>query len=345
MQRGYLKIVYKSALLLLPLLALFVFYIITDPFKVLYRYDSYFISGKAPIVILNKDHVSTETFVQNYPKYQYDSYIFGNSRSMFYEIKDWAPYIHSEKCYHFDAYKESLLGIYLKLKLLQQKQVIMRNALFVVDTNVLEQTEDSYQEANLYMKDPLLTGSNKLFFQYQFVKAFFDGRFCLSYLDYKIQGKVSPFVHKLDVFADVPISYNVVSNEWRATVTEHLIDSVGDAYYNDKKNGFVIDSIKTRYSIPVIYAQQKQLLQKIHAMLMHDSTYYKIVISPHYLQNKINPADLAYLQQLFGKENVFDFSGKNAITEDKHNYYDLGHYRPNAAKRIMSVIYSRQTGL
>lgn len=34
------------------------------------------------------------------------------------------------------------------------------------------------------------------------------------------------------------------------------------------------------------------------------------------------------LKDIFGYENVFDFSGINEYTNDIHNYYERGHYRP-----------------
>ena len=42
---------------------------------------------------------------------------------------------------------------------------------------------------------------------------------------------------------------------------------------------------------------------------------------------------------LEGKQNVFDFSGINFITNDYHNYYENSHYRPHVADYIMKEIY------
>lgn len=65
----------------------------------------------------------------------------------------------------------------------------------------------------------------------------------------------------------------------------------------------------------------------------------KIIISPDYLQVNINPADVKTLKRFFGKRNVFDFTGINEYTEDIHNYYEPGHYRPALGKRLMEKIY------
>ncbi len=81
--RLFLKLLLAS----FPVLAILAVYFVKDPFKVLYHYDSYFPQDGISYVVLNKDYVSTETFVNNYPTHHYDSYIFGNSRSMYYYVR------------------------------------------------------------------------------------------------------------------------------------------------------------------------------------------------------------------------------------------------------------------
>ena len=70
-----------------------------------------------------------------------------------------------------------------------------------------------------------------------------------------------------------------------------------------------------------------------------NKTNYRIIISPLYNQIKLNNQDLDYLKQLFGKDNVFDFSGINKFTKDYNNYYESSHYRPHIAREIMQLIY------
>lgn len=340
MKKDYFKIVYKSFLLVLPLLVLLVYYFIADPFKVVHHYDRYYESGKAPIVILNKDYVTTETFLNNYRQYHYDSYIFGSSRSMFFRVHDWQQYIHSDKCYHFDAWKESLYGMYLKLKLLDQQHADIKNVLVVLDTSVLEVTDNSYRDANLYMKHPLLSGSGTLSFQYQFIKPFFDLRFLTAYAGYRITGEVKPYMRNMDVFDEKPMLYNDTTNEIQWYYTDSVLAANTDSYYREHSDMFIERDKVLRVSKVVIHEKQKLMLQEMHDILVRHGSSYKIIITPHYMQHKLNTEDLAYLEQLFGKENVFDFSGKNVITEDKHNYYDMGHFRPEVARYLLSVVYA-----
>ena len=66
------------------------------------------------------------------------------------------------------------------------------------------------------------------------------------------------------------------------------------------------------------------------------------MISPLYDQVKFNPEDLSVLQEVFGHNQVFDFSGVNEFTTSKYNYYETSHYRPHVANEIMKKVYAGQ---
>ena len=68
-------------------------------------------------------------------------------------------------------------------------------------------------------------------------------------------------------------------------------------------------------------------------------TNFKIVLYPLYNQTKTNTADLLKLYEIFGRDNVFDYSGINVITENIHNYYESEHCRPTAGRMILTEIY------
>ena len=95
---------------------------------------------------------------------------------------------------------------------------------------------------------------------------------------------------------------------------------------------------------PVIGDEQAQLLRQIAALLHRHRTKVRLIISPDYDQLKLNPADKAALDHLFGRGVVFDFSGINAYTADYHNYYERGHYRPILGERLLQAVYEEDEG-
>jgi len=93
MKRFIKRLLKFSVFLIIPFLALLVLYVKMDPFKVIKSYDSFYDANKNVWVALNKDFVSTTTFIKNSKHTNYNSFIFGNSRSVFYQIDDWKKYL------------------------------------------------------------------------------------------------------------------------------------------------------------------------------------------------------------------------------------------------------------
>ena len=145
--------------------------------------------------------------------------------------------------------------------------------------------------------------------------------------------------HLLD---DTPLEYDLKFNEMRLKTFEDSIKAKPENYYNEKKMKlfFHRDSIQ-KYSPIVIKKEQLRMLEEINSMLKKHHANVKIVINPLYDQLKINAKDLETLKTIYGTENVFDFSGINAITNDYHNYYEESHYRPQVSAEIMKVIYQK----
>jgi len=56
-------------------------------------------------------------------------------------------------------------------------------------------------------------------------------------------------------------------------------------------------------------------------------------------------AQVELLEQIFGRENLFNFSGKNKLTESISNFYESSHYRPHVANEIMSIVYQEKDSL
>jgi len=48
---------------------------------------------------------------------------------------------------------------------------------------------------------------------------------------------------------------------------------------------------------------------------------------------------LQLLYSVFGEETVFNFSGKNNLTNPIHNYFETSHYKPYVANAILDSIY------
>jgi hypothetical protein len=332
------RLLIKLLLLAAPLIVILFFYGITDPFKVLWSYDSYYVSGQPSFVALNRDFVSTETFLRYRQVYHYDSFIFGNSRSIFYQVGDWSKHIGPRPSFHFDASGESLYGIWRKVRLLDSLGTPLGHALLILDAGTLSQVGNA--TAHLFVKHPLLSNQSRLGFQLIFVKTFFDRRFLHACLDFRWSKRVKPYMLSDNLLDNRPMDYDLESNELSFGQYEDLIRTNPTAYYQARANIFYARPAGPQTSPPVVGDVQRQMLNDMVAVFRRRQTDYRVVISPLYDQKHLNPADVQALQQSLGADHVYDYSGVNALTESTTNYYETSHYRPHVARFIMSQIYS-----
>lgn len=337
MPKDVRRLLIKLAWVIAPAIPLIGLYVALDPFKVLRTYDSYYKSGEAGYVTLNNDFVATETFRNHYAKNHYDSFIFGNSRSRFYQVADWRTHIGSDRCFHFDASNESLFGIHGKFRYLDRHGVKIDNALIVLDSVSLSTITNS--EGHLFIKHPEISRESPLTFHLTCFTAFLNLKFLTANLYFAVTGK-TPESLAGESINTVPIDYDVNSNEYRLNYFETMIGANPAVYYQPREKLFYSRIKPVPAYPPVVHAGQKLLLLDIRDVLKRNGARYKIVISPLYDQKKIDPSDLNFLNSIFGAENVWDFSGINKFTENYMNYYELSHYRPHVARELMNIIYA-----
>ena len=332
-------IMLKLLLITSPIILIVVVYFVNDPFKACYHYDSYYKEWDSSVLFpINADMVSTEIFLKDFPKYHYDSYIFGASRASFYFVEDWNKHIVSEHSYHFNSPIESLYGVERKMNFLVNSGAHLRNALIIIDTGLLLRITN--EDNVVSRKHPLISGESRFHFQFSFLRSFFDRRFLYAYIDHLITGKIKPYMIRDRLIYRSFIHYQEDCNETKQVAIDDRISRYRDLYYKRRKSLFYPRDPVQRYSEPVIGTPQLDYLNKIKRILDQQHTNYRIVISPLYNQRKISTHDLQILQNTFGTQYVFDFSGINEITNDKYNYYEGSHYRPDVCRKIMDSIYS-----
>ncbi|MCD6062504.1 MAG: hypothetical protein K0R82_415 [Flavipsychrobacter sp.] len=329
------KFVVKLVLISLPVFIMLAVYFYKDPNKTLYYYDRFYQSEKHyNSVSLNRDYISTETFLRNSKKINYDSYILGSSRSMSYDTRVWEQYISHGKCFHFNGWNEGVYGVEKKLKFLSERKQPIRNVIIVLDNELLLRTENG---EGIERKHPLVSGESRLMFQLHMLRSFFDVPFLREYLYFVFSGSLPKDAFYIDDFYK---TYDSVTNEIKTPLAlQQYLETKADSYYVAKPF-YERDQEVKYHPRAVTKPEQIQMLESIRDILKKNNTNYKIVINPLYDQRKIDTNDLSLLCSLFNKKNVFDFSGQNDLTQTKFNYIDFSHYKPCVAAEIMDRIYA-----
>lgn len=306
-----------------------------DPFRVLWHYDNYYSNEGGA---LNRNFVSTMNYLNKKDIYHYDSFIFGNSRSLFYMIDDWQKHIPIESnCYHFSESGGSVHGLLYKLRLIDSLDQKINNALFVIDCDLLSRIEQDGVIA--IMPPPLTNNSNWLEFHQEYILQWYNPLFFYYWTKYKITGRYERGMESYIAKGSNYKYYNPITNEEPNHVQDSLI-AIG-VFYNQKKMKVFEDKQHPSISEELLNDDEKiRSFMEIRDILDKHRTNYKIIISPIYSQIKINPKDLEFLNTVFGSKNVYDFSGVNKYTSDYHNYYEDSHYRREVASDIMNYIYN-----
>ena len=82
------------------------------------------------------------------------------------------------------------------------------------------------------------------------------------------------------------------------------------------------------------------MLSEIYQVLKKHNTNYKIIICPNYFRWKISDNDLLILTNIFGEQNLFNYSGDHPIASENCHYNDIEHFNSNVAWRIIEDIYA-----
>lgn len=327
----------RLGLFLIPFYLVLLLFFVFDPFKILYEYEDYSDS----FIQLNREVISSKTFLKNYEKNKYNSFIFGSSRTVAFKTNDWKPHLDSAGVpFSFDASNENIFGIWSKLKFLNYNQIDIDNVLLVIcsDATFLSTAD---LEGPLYIKYPTIAQTSYLNFYLTFISSWFDNIFFIKYIDYDLF-RVGREYSK-DVIEPMNIVYDPVHNDFFITKSDSELKNDPDSFYNKllEQNLFYFKKIPTMIEEPQIDDNAVKMLKEILRIFKQNDTNYKLVISPLYNTPKFNNEDYKTLVSIFGTENVFDFSDNNQITTNYRNYYERSHYRPEVGRQIFEIIYSK----
>ncbi len=328
----------KVFLFLIPFIIVLITYFVFDPFKVLYDHSDILFQedGTPDGFTLNRDYVGTELLLHNYSNFKYDSFIFGSSRASVFRSFDWEQHIETDApSFHFIGSGESLYGIWKKVKFLDNEKIDIKNALLCIDHNLLGRLRNG--DGLISVRHPKVTG-NKIGFHFLHLTEYLSTDFFIQYLDFKIFKKKKSYMTKLFDNSDGDLRFETVSNDWYHQGKENRIRKDSIAYY--KHPIFYERSTSEVTGEIVIRQEQLSMLKEIAAILEKNNTNLKILINPLYDQVRLNSEDERTLQQIFGASNVWNFSGKNDLTNYKGNFYENSHFKPYVAKKMLASIYN-----
>jgi hypothetical protein len=319
-------------------------FIIIDPFGLIH--------SKRALSGTSEDFFSTELYLKNIKTISYNAFIFGNSKTLAFRSKDWQKYVNdSLTSFKFGCPGESINNIYRKMKLIQDKGDKLQYALIVLDEGLFLNVNNTHKTFSgpVYKHHWKTTGDSPLDFYFTYFKFYLKELNFIKYIDYSVfktyrsymKGIISvPSEERSEVKKES--GNDAITNEIYFSDIEDEIKTSGfGAYYTSHQSLFSSKKLESQPFNKVLIKQGDiEHLKQIEAILKEEHTNYKVIISLAYDYQKINPYNLKVLNDIFGKEHVFDFSGKNKFSSDSSFFYESLHFRPVAGDSLLKKAYA-----
>lgn len=317
----------------IPLVILLGLYLWTDPFKCLHRFDINDVDNT------NREYLSTELFLRNEASQHYNSFIFSSSRGCGMNTYRWKTYLSPDaRPFVFQAWSETLKGVEMKMEYLDEHHVAMDNVLIMLDIPGSFKKEQMSNEA-LTMKHFVFTGKSRA--SYNAVQFF-------NYIQ-KPSLWLTSVRKKLNGTREVCHS-DTITNDWNKNNKYRFQeipdqDSLRDCSEISRKTFFAKlahgRNEGVAVSEPLITESFEDQLRHIKSILDRNKSDYYVLLSPAYCytNSAVNPVDLEKLKEVFGADRVYDFTGKNEMTDDYNNFTDPGHFGQRVGWMILEKIY------
>lgn len=326
----------KIAIALSFFLSFILIIVIIDPYKIFWNYKTNDYNDF--IVPFNKDVVTTRLLIENSKVENYNSFILGSSISQAFETNHWKKYLTKrDTIFHMSAYDENLIGTYGKLKLADNLNLNINNVLWVLDVGGFNTVNYT---TNMAQKHYLHTGQ-KLKFYFNFLKSFTKIKFFISVVDYSLfstyRNYMGSYIEKKK------LKRNLITNDQDYQHYEEEIKKDSLLFYNKKRlKKFENRQTKTPRVVNFIKNdKQRKLLKKISTIFKKHNTQLKIVLPPSFEEFEMSSSDIFFLQKLFGKNVIFNFTGRNHFTKSIGNFLDESHFRTPIAEQLLAIIYKK----
>ena len=318
----------------IPVTVLLAVYFITDPFKTLRPFSYQYFDNT------NRDYLSSELFLRNNPKHQYNSFIFGSSRCCGFNTYQWQHYLpEGSKQFMFQAWAETLTGMEQKIDYLDKNGNEINNVLLVIDIPYTFD-KDQLPKKVLLIKHYKFSGQSKAAYQACLCCGFAQKP---SKWISSVKERIKP-IHRM-------FPADTITNDWGRDnkyvdfSIQPKKDSLRNCSAKSKSVFFKEISNKTDADIiesePLITEGFEKQLNHFKEVFDKHHTDYRVVVSPAYCYThpSINREDLRLLQAVFGEDRVFDYSGKNEYTTDCYNFSDPNHFGMSVGWQIIEDIY------
>jgi hypothetical protein len=331
MKRFVKNIIGATIVFFLIAITLSVLYIQKDPYADFGKYENYSYNYRFESL----GDISTKKIINT--KAHHDTFIFGNSRS----TALWACYIQKKipdsRAFHYANWLETIGGMLAKIKLLDSRGVDIRNVVMFIDNEHTFAGKGVPRTADHY----LVSGVSRFEYLFTHYAGFFSNAANLKILFGGMPANDPDINRKSDL----------VTNDLDHQCSDSLTTTFGNADLlpghkrkvdSLKAFGFPYERplVQQYYTSDQISGSEIGMINELNSILKKHGANLYVIISPLYDQMKFSASDMTVLKNAFGPD-LYDFSGKNEITEDHYNYLDPKHFTSRVSKIMIDSVVRR----
>ena len=340
-KRPLLRFIVKSLLAAAPVLAVAALYLWRDPFGVVHPYERAFTVVDGVAVNKNAGFVAVESFKRHNARLHYNAFILGSSMSQYYRAQWWQRHLppQASVC-HLDASMETVEGLLNKMRFVNRHGARIEHALIVMEEEMLHREPSTTRL--LWLQHPATTPQHDWL---DFHNAFFNAFKQWPYFKFAIAPH--RYAHELEqrgmMTGDIPARIEDI-NESYYPVLDSLIEHHPEQFFTPSKLAGMRHTELPQPIRPAIEGKRLRQLLALRALLERNRTSFIIIVPPRYHRPTLHPVDLAMLRQIFGVENVHDFSRDSALNDNPRLYYDQpAHLIASRCKLLLDSAYCEKT--
>ena len=324
----------KMALLAVPFLLLTALYVWKDPFMVL-RHNTPQQYDNSPYY-QGEGYVGWEKLKQLSRQNHYDAFLLGNSCTKAFACTEWNKYIHARP-FRFFSNNENLGDLCLKLRALDSLyRRPVRHLLVITEVSSFRSCVPQEGPMNIMPSD--VSGASASKIQLTFFRAYLDTRFLLPYLRYQVLGRYDRGMQNR-ISSACP-TRTLLTND-AVLYQDDAIRAQGKRFWEGRRWTSLDADIAHPVVQPAFIKQpQRACLQTIRNFCVRHHADLKLVIGPNCHGEQLNPRDLKALQDILGKDNVFDYTHSRRFSDYHGLYYDGSHFRRLVGTAILKDIYA-----
>jgi hypothetical protein len=347
MQKGLKKLFLQLFLLALPLLCILLSFFVFDPYGFFLPLEE----KPNSLIPISDDYIAVERFLKYNPEKNYNSFTFGNSKTLAYLSSDWCAHITTCSAFKFGVPGECIYNIYNKLKLIDKQGNHIDNVLLIFDNKLFVNYKNTQKffQGPAYLHHPYSKDGSWMEFYTDYLKFYFSDFAFLKVAEYKLTNKYTPamtaFFKNPSEMDDINkgIQFFPFTNEVINTDAEKELESDSSSYYEKNKSKFASRKLLQKENRPwEIHPEDLINMQEMFALFKKHHTNFKIILGPNFDQIPFPTKQKNELSSIFGSENIYDFTGENSYTNAVSNYYEQSHYRTKVGKSILEKIYFKQ---